>query len=124
MNWSLEEPSRRNTDFPVGAPRRLKGQRHLPQPRRGLENRLYAAGRLLALTKEALLAFLTPCPAWRRYRVAPRANPAAFRHELLCGIQRELCGNADFPVGPCPRDLADWKTAVTPLSSMTGYSKC
>ena len=28
--------------------------------------------------------------AVRRYRVAPRANPAAFRYDLLRGIQAEL----------------------------------
>jgi hypothetical protein len=27
---------------------------------------------------------------WRRYRVTPRSNPAAFRHELRRGIQLEL----------------------------------
>lgn len=31
-----------------------------------------------------------PGPAWRRYRVAPRANPAALRYELLRGIERQL----------------------------------
>ncbi len=35
-------------------------------------------------------AWLAPHPPWRRYRVAPRANPAAFRHDLLREIQLEL----------------------------------
>ena len=37
-----------------------------------------------------LTAWLAPNPRWRRYRVTPRANPAAFRHQLLRGIQLEL----------------------------------
>ena len=37
-----------------------------------------------------LIAWLAPYPAWRRYRVTPRANPAAFRHDLLREIQLEL----------------------------------
>ena len=32
----------------------------------------------------------TSSQPWRRYRVAPRANPAAFRHSLLLGIQLAL----------------------------------
>jgi len=37
-----------------------------------------------------LTAWLWPKPAWRRYRVTPRANPAALRYGLLRGIQLEL----------------------------------
>lgn len=61
-------------------------------------------------------AWLAPSPTWRRYRVAPRANPAAFRHALLRAIQCDLRRNADFPVG----DTAGWKTGVTTLSSVAG----
>jgi hypothetical protein len=39
---------------------------------------------------DTLAARLAPRPNWRRYRVTPRANPAAFRHDLLRGIQLEL----------------------------------
>ncbi len=35
-------------------------------------------------------AWVAPRPVWRRYRVVPRVNPAAFRHDLLRGIQLEL----------------------------------
>jgi hypothetical protein len=35
-------------------------------------------------------AWFAPSPTVRRYRVTPRANPAAFRHNLLLGIQLEL----------------------------------
>lgn len=38
----------------------------------------------------SIAAWLAPKPVWRRYRVTPRANPAAFRHDLLRGIQHEL----------------------------------
>jgi hypothetical protein len=38
----------------------------------------------------SLIVWLAPNPPWRRYRVIPRANPAAFRHDLLRGIQLEL----------------------------------
>ncbi len=37
-----------------------------------------------------IATWFTPRPAWRRYRVAPRANPAAFRHDLLREIQLDL----------------------------------
>jgi hypothetical protein len=37
-----------------------------------------------------LIAWLAPTPRWRRYRVAPRANAAAFRHDLIRSIQLEL----------------------------------
>jgi hypothetical protein len=40
--------------------------------------------------RSTFAAWLAPGPACRRYRVTPRANPAALRHDLLCGIQREL----------------------------------
>lgn len=36
-------------------------------------------------------AWFGPRPALRRYRVTPRANPAAFRYVLLRGIHLELC---------------------------------
>jgi hypothetical protein len=36
-------------------------------------------------------AWFAPRLVLRRYRVTPRANPAAFRHDLLRGIQLELC---------------------------------
>jgi hypothetical protein len=37
-----------------------------------------------------LTARLSPNPQWRRYRVTPRANPVAFRDDLLRGILLEL----------------------------------
>jgi hypothetical protein len=37
-----------------------------------------------------LSAWIWPGVTWRRYRVTPRVNQAAFRHDLLRGIQLEL----------------------------------
>jgi len=101
MNSSFQESRHRNADFPVGAFRRL-------------ENRRYALGGMLSQLCDTVLTWFAPPPTLRRYRVTPRANPAAFRHNLLRGIQLELRRSADFPVG----DNAGWKTGVTSLSSI------
>ncbi len=82
MKHPAVEPRGGNADFPVG-------QRGGPWVRR-LENRRYAVREVLWQFWEGILAWLAPGPTWRRYRVAPRANPAAFRHSLLRGIQLEL----------------------------------
>ena len=42
------------------------------------------------LLVHAIAGWFAPGPPWRRYRVTPRVNQAAFRHDLLRGIQLEL----------------------------------
>jgi hypothetical protein len=39
---------------------------------------------------QKLTARLGPRQQWRRYRVAPRANPVVFRYDLLRRIQSDL----------------------------------
>lgn len=39
---------------------------------------------------QELVVWMLPRQHWRRYRVTPRANPAAFRQDMLRGIQFKL----------------------------------
>ena len=66
---------------------------HAPRPG-CLWSRVLLRGRKFGKTllefSTVLAAWFTPSSPLHRYRVAPRANQAAFRHDLLRGIQLEL----------------------------------